>query len=71
MKKTSLLEKANNIKIIRGNIIKDIIEKEKLEANISAKIDLNLICLNKKEIIFIGAILNLIAGYIENRFVKI
>ena len=64
------MEKANNIKIIRGNIIKDIIKKEKLKANISAKIDLNLICLNKKKI-FIGAILNLIAGYIKNRFIKI
>ena len=51
--------------------MKDIIKKKKLKANINAKINLNLICLNKKEIIFIGAILNPIASRIENRFIKI
>jgi len=58
------------MEIIGKNIIKNIIKKEKFEANINAKIDLNLICLNRKEIVFIGAILNFIAGYIKNGFVK-
>ena len=58
------------MEIIGKNIIKNIIKKEKFEANINAKIDLNLIYLNKKEIIFISVILNFIAGYIKNRFIK-
>ena len=59
------------MEIIRENIIKNIIKKEKLKANINIKINLNLIYLNKKEIVFIYAILNPIIGYIKNRFIKI
>ena len=61
------MEEADSIEIIGGNIIKE----EEFEADISAEIDLNLICLNKKEIIFISAILNPIVSRIENRFIKI
>ena len=70
IKEINILKKANSIKIIKKNIIKNIIKKEKLKADISAKINLNLIHLNKKEIIFTGAILNPIANHIKNRFIK-
>ena len=58
------------MEIIGGGIIKDIIEEEKPEADISVEMDLDLIRLNKEETVFTGAILNPIAGRIENRFVK-
>ena len=63
------MEEINSIKTIgRGiikNIIKNIIKKEKLEADTNVEIVLNLIRLNKKETVFIGAILNPIAGRIK------